>query len=161
MLGSVVHVSVFCSPALRIALDQGEEGVLRRRGPGLREQSIRSVVCEDLARAHEQQAIAAGCLIHHVTRDEKGGAALLQAAEQSLGLALSREILAADALCDGRLVQLSSVAITHRDAEPYHIVYPPGLRDWPPVVSLRQWLHDELDLSYKQLNAQRKGRRIA
>ena len=82
---------------------------------------------------------------------------MLQAAEQSLGLALSREILAADALCDGRLVQLSSIAITHRDAEPYHIVYPPGLRDWPPLMSLRQWLHDELDLSYKQLNAQRKG----
>lgn len=84
---------------------------------------------------------------------------MLQAAEQNLGLALSREILAADALCDGRLVQLSPVAITHRDAEPYHVVYPPGLADWPPLVSLRQWLHDELDLSYESLRALRTIRR--
>ncbi len=84
---------------------------------------------------------------------------MLQAAEQSLGLALSREILAADALCDGRLVQLSPTAITHHDAQPYHIVYPSGLRDWPPIVSLRQWLHDELKLSYKALNVLRGKRR--
>ena len=61
-----------------------------------------------------------------------------QAAEQSLGLALSREILAADALCDGRLVRLSPVSITHPGQEPYHLVYPPNLRDWPPLVSLRR-----------------------
>jgi LysR family transcriptional regulator, glycine cleavage system transcriptional activator len=86
---------------------------------------------------------------------------MLQATEQSLGLALSREILAADALCDGRLVQISPIAITHRDAEPYHIVYPPGLRDWPPLASLRQWLRDELDLSYRSLHALRTARRGA
>ena len=38
---------------------------------------------------------------------------MLQAAEQNLGLALTREILAADALGDGRLVQLSPVSIVH------------------------------------------------
>lgn len=80
---------------------------------------------------------------------------MLQAAEQNLGLALSREILAADALCDGRLVQLSPVAITHEDAQPYHFVYPPGLRDWPPLVSLRDWLRDELEASYRALGALR------
>ena len=63
---------------------------------------------------------------------------MLQAAEQSLGLALSREILAADALVDGRLVQLSPIAITHPEAEPYHFVYPPGLAQWPPLAALRQ-----------------------
>jgi hypothetical protein len=60
---------------------------------------------------------------------------MLQAAEQNFGLALSREILAADALRDGQLVQLSQITITHPDAQPYHLVYPPGLRDWPPLVS--------------------------
>ena len=80
---------------------------------------------------------------------------MLQATEQSLGLALSREILAADALGDGRLVQLSPVSITHADAEPYHFVYPPGLREWAPLDSLRQWLKDELDLSDKALKALR------
>jgi LysR family glycine cleavage system transcriptional activator len=83
---------------------------------------------------------------------------MLQAAEQSLGLSLSREILAADALIDGRLVQLSPTSITHADAEPYHFVYPPGLRTWAPLDSLRRWLRDELDLSYKALQRLREGK---
>lgn len=77
---------------------------------------------------------------------------LLQAVEQNLGLGLARELLAADALHDGRLVKLSPLAITYEHAQPYHLVYPPGLRDWPPLASLRQWLHDELDLSRKTLH---------
>ena len=80
---------------------------------------------------------------------------MLQATEQNLGLALSREILAADALGDGRLVQLSSVSIVHRGAQPYHFVYPPSLRDWAPIESLRRWLRDELDASYRALHAAR------
>jgi LysR family glycine cleavage system transcriptional activator len=86
---------------------------------------------------------------------------MLQAAEQDIGLALSREILAADALCDGRLVQLSPIAITHPDAEPYHFVYPPSVRDWPPLASLRRWVRDELDLSYRALHEARQKRRSA
>lgn len=76
---------------------------------------------------------------------------MLQAAEQSLGLALTREILAADALIAGRLVQLSPIAITHPDAEPYHFVYPPGLAQWPPLLALRDWLRAELDASSRDL----------
>ena len=87
---------------------------------------------------------------------------MLQAAEQNLGIALSRELLAADALCDGRLVKLSPIAITHAEAQPYHLVFPPNLHDWPPLVSFRQWLRDELDLSQKALHAppaRRRGKR--
>jgi LysR family glycine cleavage system transcriptional activator len=69
---------------------------------------------------------------------------MLQAAEQDLGITLTREILAADALIDGRLVRLSPIAITHREAQPYNVVYPPGLEAWPPLVSFRRWLHDEV-----------------
>jgi len=76
---------------------------------------------------------------------------MLQAAEQNLGLGLGRELLAADALHDGRLVRLSPISITSEHAHPYHLVYPPALRDWPPLASLRQWLRDELDLSRKSL----------
>ena len=76
---------------------------------------------------------------------------MLQAAEQNLGLALTRELLAADALCDGRLVRLSPISITHFDAQPYHLVYPPGLRDWPPLVSFRRWLYEEVDDSLRAL----------
>jgi LysR family glycine cleavage system transcriptional activator len=77
---------------------------------------------------------------------------MLQAAEQSLGLGIGRELLAADALRDGRLVRLSPVSITYEHAYPYHLVYPPALRDWPPLVALRQWLRDELELSRKALH---------
>src|SRR5207253_2937695 len=77
---------------------------------------------------------------------------MLQAAEQNLGLAIGRELLAADALRDGRLVRLSPLSITHEDAHAYHFVYPPSLRDWPPLTALRQWLHDELELSRKTLH---------
>lgn len=84
---------------------------------------------------------------------------MLQAAEQSLGLALSREILAADALCDGRLVRLSPVSITHPDAQPYHLCYPPSLRDWPPLAAFRDWLRDELDRSLRDLHPAQPGAR--
>ena len=77
---------------------------------------------------------------------------MLQAAEQNLGLAIGFELLAADALRDGRLVRLSPLSITYEHSQPYHLVYPPSLRDWPPLVALRQWLHDELDLSRKALH---------
>ncbi|MFO1281506.1 MAG: LysR substrate-binding domain-containing protein [Burkholderiales bacterium] len=84
---------------------------------------------------------------------------MLQAAEQGLGLALSREILAADALLDGRLVRLSPVSITHPDAQPYHFVYPPALAAWPPLVSLKTWMRDELDRSYRSLAGLESGAR--
>jgi LysR family transcriptional regulator, glycine cleavage system transcriptional activator len=82
---------------------------------------------------------------------------MLQAAEQGLGLALSRELLAADALCDGRLVQISPVAITHEDAQPYHLVYPPALRDWAALHALRDWLRGELDRSHRALRELRRA----
>ncbi|HEY5861739.1 MAG TPA: LysR substrate-binding domain-containing protein [Casimicrobiaceae bacterium] len=78
---------------------------------------------------------------------------MLQAVEQNLGLAISRELLAADALRDGRLARLSPLSITHETAMPYHLVFPPGLREWPPLVALRQWLRDEFELSRKALRA--------
>ncbi|MEO8132783.1 MAG: LysR substrate-binding domain-containing protein [Betaproteobacteria bacterium] len=77
---------------------------------------------------------------------------MLQAAEQNLGLALARELLVADSLGDGRLVRLSPLSISYEDAQGYHLVYPPGLRDWPPLAALRKWLLDELDLSRKTLH---------
>lgn len=76
---------------------------------------------------------------------------MLQAVEQNLGLALAREIHAADALVEGRLVRLSPITVKHADAQPYHLVYPPALRDWPPLDAFRRWLREELDLSMKAL----------
>jgi LysR family glycine cleavage system transcriptional activator len=77
---------------------------------------------------------------------------MLQAVEQNLGLAVARELLAADAICDGRLVQLSPLSIVYEGVHPYHLVYPPSLRDWPPLDALRQWLREELQRSMEALH---------
>ena len=69
---------------------------------------------------------------------------MLQAAEHGLGLALAREVLAADALRAGKLIRLSDVSVEHDSAHTYHLVYPPALQDWPPMVALQAWLRDEI-----------------
>ena len=76
---------------------------------------------------------------------------MLQAAEQDLGITLARELLAADALQEGRLVRLSPLALPDEEAEVYWFVHPPALRDWPPLVALLAWLRDELDASREAL----------
>ena len=77
---------------------------------------------------------------------------LLQAGEQNLGLVLAREILAADALRDGRLVRLSPVSLQEEQAFGYWLAFLPNLRDWPPLVALRDWLLEELAQSQRQLD---------
>src|SRR5512139_524162 len=84
---------------------------------------------------------------------------MLQAAEQDLGIAISREMLAADAQVAGRLVWLSPVKITHPDARPYHFVYPPHLAEWPPLVALRDWLTEEIAASQRALQLAARTRR--
>lgn len=72
---------------------------------------------------------------------------MLQAAEADLGVALGRELLAADALQSGRLVRVSPLSL-HTDAaetgSTTWLVYPPELAQWPPLLALRQWLADEM-----------------
>lgn len=69
---------------------------------------------------------------------------MLQAAEQDIGISLGRELLAADALRDGRLVRLSPLALPDETALAYWLAYPRELADWPPLAALREWLHEEL-----------------
>jgi LysR family glycine cleavage system transcriptional activator len=76
---------------------------------------------------------------------------MLQAAEQGLGITLGRELLAADAICSGRLVQVSPISVHYEQAQTYHLVYRPSLRDWAPLVAFKQWLRDELERSSKTL----------
>jgi LysR family glycine cleavage system transcriptional activator len=82
---------------------------------------------------------------------------MLQAAEQNLGIALAREVLAADALRDRRLVRVSSIRLPEEESMSYWLVYPPALREWPPLVALRDWLHDHIERSARAL-AGRAGR---
>ena len=76
---------------------------------------------------------------------------MLQAAEQGIGITLARELLAADALRDGRLVRLSPLALPDEKAYAFWLVYPPELAAWPPLHALRDWLHDELARSLQAL----------
>ena len=77
---------------------------------------------------------------------------MLQAAEQGLGLAVVRALLAADALRDGRLAQLFDVSVVLDGVQPYYLVYPPALKSWPPLVALREWVRFEFECSLKQLH---------
>src|SRR5262249_52169625 len=101
-----------------------------------------------------QRWLAAAGVRQHVTpvADFNDAGLMLQAAGQNLGLALARELLAADALGDGRLVRLSPLSILHEEAHTYHLVYPPALREWPPLAQFRRWLSDELDRSRQTLH---------
>lgn len=69
---------------------------------------------------------------------------MLQAAEQDLGIALGREVLAADALRQGRLVRLSPLSVPDDMVDAYWLAHPPELADWPPLGALRAWLRSEL-----------------
>ena len=97
-----------------------------------------------------------GCRLQGKTvADFNDAGLMLQAAEQDLGIALSRELLAADALQAGRLVRVSPMALQDSESmATYWFVNPPELADWAPLVALRQWLLDEMALSRLALSAQ-------
>lgn len=69
---------------------------------------------------------------------------MLQAAEHDLGIALARELLAADALRSGRLVRVSPLSLADTQSATYWFAYPQELADWPPLQALRAWLFDEM-----------------
>jgi LysR family glycine cleavage system transcriptional activator len=79
---------------------------------------------------------------------------MLQAVEQDFGLAVARELLAADALSKGRLVKLFDVSFVHEGVQPYSIVYPPALKEWPPLLALRDWMRAEFELSLQTFRGQ-------
>jgi LysR family glycine cleavage system transcriptional activator len=89
-----------------------------------------------------------GCKLQgKVVADFNDAGLMLQAAEGDLGIALAREVLAADALQAGRLVRVSPLALEDRDWATYWLVHTPERSDWPPLVALREWLAQEMALS--------------
>lgn len=76
---------------------------------------------------------------------------MLQAAEQGIGITLARELLAADALAEGRLVRLSPLALPDERAYAYWLAHPPELADWPPIQAFKGWLREELARSLRML----------
>ncbi|MEO6279836.1 LysR substrate-binding domain-containing protein [Roseateles sp.] len=85
-------------------------------------------------------------------------ALLIQAAEQGMGVALTRELFAADALLDGRLVRVSAQATDEDTTRDYQVVYPEALREDPAVRTFCDWLHAEVAAVQQRLNeAPRQG----
>jgi LysR family glycine cleavage system transcriptional activator len=78
---------------------------------------------------------------------------MLQAAEQGLGITLARDLLVADALHEGRLCKLSTLAMDDESVQPLWLVYPPALAESPAITALRSWLQDELAQSRQHLDA--------
>jgi len=68
---------------------------------------------------------------------------LLQATEQGMGIGLTRELLAADALLDGRLVRVAPKQPLLLEPQRYHVVYPPALKDTPALAAFLNWLQAE------------------
>lgn len=79
-------------------------------------------------------------------------ALLVQAAEQGMGVALTRELFAADALLDGRLVRVSGQATDEDTTRDYQVVYPEALREDPAVRTFCDWLHAEVAALHQRLN---------
>lgn len=79
---------------------------------------------------------------------------MLQAAEHGIGIALGREVLAADALREGRLARLSPLALPDDEVYGFWLAYPPELAAWAPLHALRDWLHEELARSLQALAEQ-------
>jgi LysR family glycine cleavage system transcriptional activator len=93
----------------------------------------------------------AGCALSGKTvADFNDAGLMLQAAEADLGIALARELLAADALAAGRLVRVSPLSLATEQAgtsSTYWLVYPPELAEWPPLAALKAWLAEEMAVS--------------
>lgn len=77
---------------------------------------------------------------------------MLQASEQAMGVGLAREILAADALLDGRLVRVHPHAVDVDETRTYQLAYPESLRDDPAVRAFCDWLHGEVAALQQRLD---------
>lgn len=101
-------------------------------------------------------ALGGEAMVGQSVADFNDAGLMLQACEGDLGIALARELLAADALQAGRLVRVAPWSLKTAEAHTassYWFVFPPELGAWPPVAALRQWLQDEMALSRAALAA--------
>ena len=70
-------------------------------------------------------------------------------------IALARELIAGDALLDGRLVRVAAQELDLDAGRDYHVVYPETLRDDPAVRAFCDWLHAEIAALQQRLNETR------
>lgn len=82
---------------------------------------------------------------------------LLMATEQGMGIGLTRELLAADALLEGRLVRVAPRQPVLHEPQHYHVVYPPDMKGNPALTAFVDWLHAETAQSRAALDAALEG----
>ncbi len=82
---------------------------------------------------------------------------LLMATEQSMGIGLTRELLAADALLEGRLVRVAPRQAVLHEPHHYHVVYPPAMKGNPALTAFVDWLHAQTAQSRAALDSAREG----
>lgn len=120
-----------CSPALRDRYRFVEPADLLR-APLIKLDSRADAWPRWFARHGIAQAPGAAMLI-----DQFATAA--QLAMAGSGVALMPTFLIADELAQGHLVTAIDIAPSHSE-ESYHLVWPVGRRDYPPLVAFRDWI---------------------
>jgi LysR family glycine cleavage system transcriptional activator len=86
---------------------------------------------------------------------------MAQACELGLGVALTRELLLADALLAGTLVQVSEQALPDDSRLGYWLVYRPEQAELAPLVAFRQWMRNEIQASGRALARRQRALRPA
>ncbi|MDR7271300.1 LysR family glycine cleavage system transcriptional activator [Pelomonas saccharophila] len=131
---------LFHSPMIAVAAPALAHKLIGRPGSALADEPL-------LGHTDEWQAWFVGAGINAtpvVVASFNDAGVALQAGEQGMGVVLARELLAADALLDGRLVRVHAHARDLDATREYQIVYPEALRDDPAVRAFCDWLHAEI-----------------
>lgn len=136
----LVTERLFKSALIAVAAPSLAHGLVGQPDAALASQPLLDDV--DLWRAWFAQAGVAAA--PQVVASFNDAGMLLQAAEQGMGIALCRELLAADALLSGQLVKVSARQLAMDASRDYHVVYPEALRDEPAVRAFCDWVHAEI-----------------
>jgi LysR family transcriptional regulator, glycine cleavage system transcriptional activator len=76
---------------------------------------------------------------------------MLQAAEQDMGIALTRELFVADALVSGSLLLLSPVRLDIAHERSFWLVHRPQLEGHPALEAFRAWIGAQLKQAHAKL----------
>jgi LysR family glycine cleavage system transcriptional activator len=136
----LVTERLFKSALIAVAAPSLAHGLVGQPDAALASQPLLDDV--DLWRAWFAQAGVAAA--PQVVASFNDAGMLLQAAEQGMGIALCRELLAADALLSGQLVKVSARQLAMDASRDYQIVYPEALRHEPAVRAFCDWVHAEI-----------------
>ncbi|MFG6466326.1 LysR substrate-binding domain-containing protein [Roseateles sp. BYS87W] len=144
----LVHEKLFHSPLIAVAAPALAHRLIGQPLQALAQQPL----LDDVDVWRQWFALAGLPVAPVVVASFNDAGVLLQAAEQGMGVALARELMAGDALLDGRLVRVATQELDFDVGRDYHVVYPEALRDDPAVRMFCDWLHAEFAALQQRLN---------